>query len=496
MAATSVATALQSHPLVAGVRVAAPALTDTQQKPTVYVVLKPQAWQVPADLGRQHNMNWQRVYDAAYEHAAPDPLLDTTCWKDSYSGAPIPAEQMAEWVNDTVVRILELAPRRILEIGCGTGLLLYRLAPHCDEYVGLDISQTAVERLTADLAARSGDFAHVAVHQRGADQLQDFAARRFDLVIINSVVMYFPSEDYLSSVLDNAIGMVGQGGQEGGHVFVGDVRDRASADLFYLTVELARLGADAAAGELAAAVRKRAAIEKELLVPAAYFTALAERDKRISGVRVELKAGAARNEMTRFRYDATLAVGDAASGGRWPAIDGSTLDQDGAERIVKDAATLPCRMARLRNARLAREASLLAALVEDEAAPVRALLSRPDAPAIDPAALAATAKLHGRAISIQPSASGRVEEFDAIVWAAQEKPPEEVWSTRLPGRASGPRHALNLQLRLRMERQLTQALLKSLEPILGSVLGSTLGSTSDKAEPRPNIVLVDELPAD
>ncbi len=156
-------------------------------------------------------MNWQRVYDAAYEHAAPDPLLDTTCWKDSYSGAPIPAEQMAEWVNDTVVRILELKPRRILEIGCGTGLLLYRLAPHCDEYVGLDISQTAIERLTADLAARGREFAHVSVHQRGADQLQDFAARRFDLVIINSVVMYFPSEDYLSSVLDNAVGMVGRG---------------------------------------------------------------------------------------------------------------------------------------------------------------------------------------------------------------------------------------------------------------------------------------------
>src|SRR3954454_24301592 len=131
-AATSVATALQSHPLVAGVRVAASASTDTQ--PTFYVVLKPQAWQVPDDLGRQHNTNWQRVYDAAYEHAAPDPLLDTTCWKDSYSGAPIPAEQMAEWVHDTVVRILQLKPRRILEIGCGTGLLLYRLAPHCDEY--------------------------------------------------------------------------------------------------------------------------------------------------------------------------------------------------------------------------------------------------------------------------------------------------------------------------------------------------------------------------
>lgn len=479
-AATSIAIALHSHPLVAGAHIVAPALTDPQQKSTIYVVLKPQAWQVPADLGRQHNTNWQRVYDAAYEHAAPDPLLDTTCWKDSYSGAPIPAEQMAEWVNDTVIRILELKPRRILEIGCGTGLLLHRLALHCDEYVGLDISQTAVERLTADLAARGREFAHVSVHQRGADQLQDFAAGRFDLVVINSVVMYFPSEDYLSGVLDNAIGMIG----EGGRVFVGDIRDRASAELFYLTVELARLGGDVTAGELAAAVRKRAAIEKELLVPASYFTALAGRDQRISGVRVELKAGAVHNEMTRFRYDATLAIGEAASDGRLPVIDGSTLDLAGAEQVLKDGGKLPCRIARLRNARLAQEASLLAALIEDDAVPVRALLSRPHGPAVDPSALAALAKRHGRAVSIQPSPSGRVEEFDAIAWPAQDKPPNEVWKSRLPGRTSGPRHALNLQLRLRLERQLTQALLKSLEPSL------------DTAEPRPNIVLVDELPAD
>jgi polyketide synthase 12 len=221
-----------------------------------------------------------------------------------------------------------------------------------------------------------------------------------------------------------------------------------------------------------------------LLVPASYFTALAECDARISGVRVELKAGAARNEMTRFRYDATLAVGEVAPDGRLPVIDGSTLDQEAIERIVKDEGKLPCRIARLRNARLAREASVLVALTEDAGVPVRALLNRTGALAVDPSALAAAAKRHGCAISIQPSPSGRVEEFDAILWAAHATPPSEIWNSRLPGRTSGPRHALNLQLRLRMERQLTQALLKSLEPTL------------DKAEPRPNIVLVDELPAD
>ena len=479
--AHSIATVLQSHPLVARVSTVAPVSSDTQQKTTFYVVLKPEAWNVPADLGRLHNTNWQRVYDAAYETAAPDPALDTTCWKDSYTGSAIPAEQMAEWVNNTVIRILELKPRRILEIGCGTGLLLYRLAPHCDEYAGLDISQTAIERLTADLATRGDAFKHVTVLQRGADQLDDFAARRFDLVIINSVVMYFPSEDYLSSVLDNAIGMV----ERGGHVFVGDVRDRTAAELFYLTVELAHLADGATAGELAAAVRKRAAIEKELLVPAAYFGALAARDERIGGARIELKGGAAHNEMTRFRYDVTLAIG--ARGGDAPAepmpeIDGSMLGPEGVQRILEGKAS-PCRVTRLRNARLLREASLLAALAENTTAPVPALLERPVAPAVDPFALAAAARQQGRAVSMQPSQSARPEEFDVVVWPTQDAPPRAVWSPPALPRTSNPRDALNLQLRLRMERQLVQLLLKSLEPRL------------DKAEPRPNIVVVDELPA-
>ena len=42
---------------------------------------------------------------------------------------------MEEWRQDTVRRILALAPESVLEIGCGTGLLLGQIAPRCPRYV-------------------------------------------------------------------------------------------------------------------------------------------------------------------------------------------------------------------------------------------------------------------------------------------------------------------------------------------------------------------------
>jgi methylase of polypeptide subunit release factors len=40
----------------------------------------------------------------------------------------------------------------VLEIGCGSGLLLFRLAPHCAQYHGTDLSQKAIDYLKANLA--------------------------------------------------------------------------------------------------------------------------------------------------------------------------------------------------------------------------------------------------------------------------------------------------------------------------------------------------------
>ena len=72
-------------------------------------------------------------------------------WNGSYTGDPIPLKEMVEWRSATVDRIMALQPRRVLEIGAGSGLVLSQIAPCCEHYVGTDISAVAIDTLARSL---------------------------------------------------------------------------------------------------------------------------------------------------------------------------------------------------------------------------------------------------------------------------------------------------------------------------------------------------------
>src|SRR5262249_12803367 len=133
---------------------------------------------------------WQLLYDQLYgqESKEGSGTFNIVGWNSSYTGEAIPGEEMAEWVETTVERILELKPKRVLEIGCGTGLLLYRVAPHCEGYVGVDFSEEVIGKLREQLAEQ--ELPQVRVEQGIADEVE-IEAGAYDVVILNSVVQYF-----------------------------------------------------------------------------------------------------------------------------------------------------------------------------------------------------------------------------------------------------------------------------------------------------------------
>ncbi|CAM5260471.1 Non-ribosomal peptide synthetase OS=Streptomyces alboniger OX=132473 GN=CP975_22710 PE=4 SV=1 [Streptomyces alboniger] len=267
---------------------------------------------------------WAEVFDQAYAQGT-DPReadFNIVTWNSSYTGEPLPAEEMREWVDGTVERILALKPRRVLEIGCGTGLLLSRVAPHCESYHGTDISSAALDFVRTRLLADRPELANVTLSHRAADRTAGIGDEPYDLVILNSVAQYFPDGAHLRTVLGQAVDSLAGNGA----VFVGDLRNLALLDTFHTDVELSRATAKLSVGRLRGRIARRTRQEQELLVHPAFFAALREENTAVSGVDVQLRRGRHDNELTRYRYDAVLHVTPSAPG---PQTDVVTVDWAG-----------------------------------------------------------------------------------------------------------------------------------------------------------------------
>lgn len=274
-----------------------------------------------------HVDRWRTVFDDTYQASNPSAQeIDLAGWNDSATGEPIPEEEMRVWVDETVERITALRPAKVLEIGCGTGQFLLRLAPHCERYVGTDISPEALTRLAGQLDADT----KAELSRRPADDFTGFARGEFDTIVLNSVVQYFPDVSYLLRVLRAALDLLAPGG----HLFVGDVRDLRLTEAFHCSVQAARLPDHTPAADLRRLVDQQVAHEEELLIHPALFETVAPADQ----VRLLAKSSPHRNELTRFRYDAVItAPGGAAAPAvpdAWRPWDRAAPGRDGSYGLL------------------------------------------------------------------------------------------------------------------------------------------------------------------
>ncbi|MGD0677709.1 MAG: MupA/Atu3671 family FMN-dependent luciferase-like monooxygenase [Polyangiaceae bacterium] len=296
---------LGSHPSVSESVVVARKESTGDTRLVAYVV--PRRGPHPSSDADSTSLGWDRIWDETYGRgAARDATFNTAGWRSSYTGEPIPDGEMREWLDATTERVLAAARERgphpsVLEIGCGSGMLLFGMARHCSRYVGVDPSDAVLSQIRPQLESRG--LSHVRLERLRADEIDALDGEAaFDAVVINSVIQYFPDAEYLANVLQVAYARLAPGGA----IFVGDVRSLQHLPSFHASVELARSADAAALAEVSERVRRRVAAEAELVVDPAFFEALAQGWPDFAGLRVEVKAGRAMNEMTRFRYDVVL----------------------------------------------------------------------------------------------------------------------------------------------------------------------------------------------
>lgn len=291
--------AIGRHPDVAETVVIA--RTDSPAEPHLVAYVVPRAVASSSVASSTVADDWGRIWDDTYQRAnAIDATFDVAGWNSSYTGQPIPLSDMRAWVDHTVARIMALSPSRVLEIGCGTGLLLYRVAPTCDLYVGLDAAASALDRITDRLTLNP--MPQVSLVHGQAHELTELVSSTFDTIIINSVAQYFPDADYLIDVVTQARALLSPGGA----LFVGDLRSLAHLPMFAAGVELERSPAELAWTELGHRATKRVGADTELVVDPELFAALPSVGSEGDSIQVLLKSGPVDNELTCFRYDVVL----------------------------------------------------------------------------------------------------------------------------------------------------------------------------------------------
>ncbi|WP_437723824.1 amino acid adenylation domain-containing protein [Sorangium sp. So ce861] len=371
-----------------------------------------------SDGDRARTAEWGSVFDSAYAEAPESRAPSFVGWNDSYTGAPIPEAHMQRWLAAAVARMLESAPRRVLEIGCGVGLVAQHVAPRADVYVGTDVSRRAIENLRAWVSGQEG-LAHIELLHRDASDWSGLDTRLFDLVVLNSVVQYFPNAEYLVRALEGALSVV----QPGGRVFIGDVRSLDLARAFHASVQLARAPAELTLGELGRRIERALAQETELLVAPDLFRALG----RSAGVHVslELQRTPHDNELSRYRYDAivTRARREAPEvpPREWRA-ERPLAELDG---LLRSERPRSLSVSRVENRRLARDRALLRWLNElGDGATVADLRERFEAiepRGLDPESFWALGDAHGYDVRVRWTPGDADGRFD-VEFQERERP--------------------------------------------------------------------------
>lgn len=401
---------LESHPLVAQSVVSVRADAAGDPRLVGYVVSRRTETREPggSDSSRWQAV-WNETYDRGDERAPVDPTFDLSGWRDSYTGRAMPAADMREWLETTAARLLSLAPRRILEVGCGTGLLVHRLAPQVEHYAAIDFSPNAIARVQQAVQARG--LTNVTLRPLPADALSTQAdLGPVDLVIINSVAQYFPDADYLQRVLEQSVACL----RPGGAVWIGDVRDLSLLEAFHTSIELAHAPASMATRELRQRVRERIQHDPELVLAPEAFRGLASLIPAVTSVDVLLKRGRARNEMIRFRYDVILRTGPTDAGAVPADVKGGGVALPGLLALMTSAPGATT-IRGLRDPRLAADVAAVELLTKADGPETVADLRRLTiaAAGIEPEDL--IAGLPGWDLDLRHASNGVHGEYDATV---------------------------------------------------------------------------------
>jgi hypothetical protein len=259
----------------------------------------------------EHLQVWEELFDADtytnIEDVKSESIgRDFVGWVSLYDGKQIETEQMDEWLDETIDTISNGSnPQNVLEIGTGTGMILFNMTRGLTNYVGIEPSNKAVEFVL--MAARSIPALtdKIRMYKGTAEDVAKLPVLASSTVaVMNSVVQYFPSQEYLFRVIQD---LLLKGGVE--RIFLGDVRSFALYKEFRASKALHMAGERASKDEIQQKDGRSGAVRTRTVVDPAFFTALPDQlPDLVRHVEVLPKSMRATNGLSCYRYAVVIHV--------------------------------------------------------------------------------------------------------------------------------------------------------------------------------------------
>ncbi|EMT65569.1 Enniatin synthase [Fusarium odoratissimum] len=253
-------------------------------------------------------------------------------WTSMYDGSEIDKAEMQEWLDDTIEALRDgQAPGHVLEVGTGSGMILFNLGDGLQSYRGLEPSKSAAAFTNSVIKSVTSLAGKAEVHVGTAQDISQLSDLHPELVVINSVAQYFPSPEYLAQVADTLVHLPGVK-----RLFFGDMRTNATNKHFLAARAVRTLGDNATKDSVRQKMAELEEREEELLVEPAFFTTLQDRfPDLVHHVEILPKNMHATNELSAYRYAAVVHIRDRDSvpvhtieKGTWVDFGASRMDRN------------------------------------------------------------------------------------------------------------------------------------------------------------------------
>jgi fengycin family lipopeptide synthetase D len=219
-------------------------------------------------------------------------------WISSYTGEPLTRQEMDEYADNALEKIKPYIHKnmRVLEIGCASGITMYRIAPQVGFYYGTDLSKTVIEK-NKERIKQEGQT-NISLACLPAHRIHEIKEKNFDLVIMNSVIHNFPGHNYLRRVVRKCMNLMGKEGI----IFIGDIMDqqlKKSLEEDMWKFKEANRDKN---------YRTTTDYSGRLFVSRAFWEDLSSEIPGIRAINASGKIHTIENELTKFRYDTIITV--------------------------------------------------------------------------------------------------------------------------------------------------------------------------------------------